>query len=211
MISLWLIMFLCGNFPSLIKGELWNVSTKTWLVWSIIMPIIHQLYVLVCWRLELYNKAISKKFGDKGFLYFKIGFAVLIMARPIAITMLAISNSHTLTINPVVGYVIVGLLLMPAIYLFYSVKRYFGMDRTFGVDHFEPEKIKIVPLVKKGIFKYTSNGMYVYGFFILWIPGLLFLSKAALLIALFNHIYIWIHYYYTEKPDMDFIYGRDEK
>jgi len=80
------------------------------------------------------------------------------------------------------------------------------MDRAFGIDHFEPDKAKTFPLVNKGVFKYTANGMYVYGFLMLWVPGFLFLSKAALLMALFNHIYIWIHYYYTEKPDMNFIY-----
>jgi len=49
--------------------------------------------------------------------------------------------------------------------------------------------------------------MYIFGFFILWIPGLLLLSKAALLVALFNHIYIWVHYYFTELPDIKVIYG----
>jgi len=24
---------------------------------------------------------------------------------------------------------------------------------------------------------------------------------------LFNHLYIWVHYYATERPDIDFIYG----
>jgi len=29
----------------------------------------------------------------------------------------------------------------------------------------------------------------------------------ALLLAGFNHLYIWVHYYCTEKPDMERIYG----
>ena len=49
--------------------------------------------------------------------------------------------------------------------------------------------------------------MYIYGFLILYIPGLLLLSKAALLVAIFNHIFIWAHYYFTERPDMKKIYG----
>jgi hypothetical protein len=53
--------------------------------------------------------------------------------------------------------------------------------------------------------------MYVYGFFILWIIAILFRSKEALLLAAFNHLYIWVHYYYTEKPDMDYIYGKKDK
>ncbi len=43
---------------------------------------------------------------------------------------------------------------------------------------------------------------------ILYLPGLLLLSKAALAVALFNDIYIWVHYYCTERPDMETIYGK---
>jgi len=32
-------------------------------------------------------------------------------------------------------------------------------------------------------------------------------SEAALVAALFNHLYIWVHFYFTELPDMKFIYG----
>ena len=81
------------------------------------------------------------------------------------------------------------------------------MDRAFGIDHFFPEKYKNVSMVKQGIFKHTSNGMYIFGFLTLWIPGILLKSKAAILIALFHHLYIWVHYYFTEKPDMKIIYA----
>ena len=74
----------------------------------------------------------------------------------------------------------------------------FGINRAFGIDHFKPEKYKNRTFVKKGIFKYTPNGMYKFVFLLLWIPGILFQSKAALIAALFQHIYIWIHYYFTE-------------
>ena len=58
----------------------------------------------------------------------------------------------------------------------------------------------------KGIFKFTNNGMYYFGFLVLYIPALLLFSKAALLAALFNHLYIWAHYFCTEKPDIKVIY-----
>ncbi len=35
-----------------------------------------------------------------------------------------------------------------------------------------------------------------------------FNSAAALTVAAFSHAYIWVHYFATEKPDMDFLYGR---
>jgi len=111
-----------------------------------------------------------------------------------------------LPVNKLFAYLIAGILFIPTVYLFYSVKKYFGMDRAFGIDHFYPAAAKKEPFVKKGIFQYTDNGMYIFGFFILWIPSLLLLSKAALLVALFNHVYIWVHYYFTELPDIKVIY-----
>ena len=100
-----------------------------------------------------------------------------------------------------------AILITPlVIFLFYSVKMYFTVERAYGIDHFD--KNYNAPYVKKGIFKYTDNGMYVFGLMILYLPGLLLLSKAALVVALFNHIYIWVHYYCTERPDMQEIYGK---
>ena len=200
------IYFYVKEDSSVLTGDLFGISTSSWFYLAILSPIIHQIYVLICWRLELYYNSISKVFGGKGFKLFKVGFAILILSRVITIVLLAISSTNTLDLNPVLAYIIAGILLIPSAYLFYSVKNYFGFDRAFGIDHFKPEELKKEPFVKKGIFKYTSNGMYVYGFLLLWIPGLLLLSKAALLAALFNHIYIWVHYYFTEFPDMKVIY-----
>jgi len=190
-----------------LEGQLWSITTSVWLVLAILSPILHQIYVLICWRLELIHKSITKTFGDSGFKLYKVGFAILILARPVTITLLAFANADTLDIHPTLAYSIAAILFIPSAYLAYSVKTYFGIDRAFGIDHFHPERLKDMPFVKGGIFKYTSNGMYVYGFMALYIPGLLLLSKAALLAAVFNHIYIWVHYWFTEQPDMEVIYG----
>ncbi len=65
-------------------------------------------------------------------------------------------------------------------------------------------------MVREGIFKYSDNAMYVFGFMALWVPGIILQSKAALLLALFNHLYIWVHFYCTELPDMKIIYGDED-
>jgi len=209
-ILLLVLYFLCSADTGFLEGSFWNISTKSWFVAAVLIPIIHQLYVLIFWRSELHYKSISKLFGKNAFKIYKVGFAILFLARPVFITLLAIANSNTIKINPAFSYLLSFILLIPAIYLFYSVRTYFGMDRAFGIDHFYPEKYKNEPFIKKGIFKYTNNGMYIYGFFILWLPGILLQSKAALLLALFNHIYIWIHYYFTELPDIKIIYNKTE-
>lgn len=204
-----LIVFINKNEVDILYGGLWHVETYIWLIAAILAPIAHQIYVLVCWRSELYYQSISKLFGRKtGFALYKIGFVILILLRGLTIVILAISNEGTLYINPIFSYIVAVLIAIPVIYLFFSVFKYFGIDRAFGIDHFEPETANTLDMVKEGIFKYTSNGMYAFGFLVLWIPGLIFLSKAALLAALFNHIYIWVHYYFTELPDMKFIYRK---
>ena len=204
---LWSVSLLIDLDSSISSGELFGFSTLFWLVLAMLSPILHQLYVLICWRLELHYQSITRTFGKAGFRLFKIGFAVLIISRPFTIICLAIANAYTMEINAVLSYGVSVLLLIPGLYLMYSVKNYFGFDRAFGIDHFEPEKLKDVPMVRKGIFKFSANAMYVYGFLLLWVPGILAQSKAALLVAAFNHIYIWVHYYFTEKPDMKIIYG----
>lgn len=200
------ISFSVNRDSNLLKGELWGLSTSNWFLVAILSPVVHQIYVLVCWRLELFYNSISKIFGVNGFKLYKIGFAILFISRLMTIIFLAISNANTLNLNNVFAYLISGIIFIPSVYLFYSVKKYFGIDRAFGIDHFHPEELKKIPFVKKGIFKYSSNAMYIFGFLILWIPGLLLLSKAAILVALFNHVYIWVHYYFTELPDMKVIY-----
>jgi len=204
------VFFYLNNNGSLLQGKFWSMPTSTWLVLAILAPIIHQVYVLICWRLELYYHSLSKSFGAKSFKLYKIGFAILILSRLVTIIILAHSSPKTLNLKTEFAYLLASIFFLLSAYLFYSVFRYFGIDRAFGKDHFHPEEFKNEPFVKQGIFKYTANGMYLCGFFILWIPGLLLLSKAAILVALFNHAYIWVHYYFTELPDMKRIYGEIE-
>ena len=196
------------NYPSILNGSLFGYSSYTWLIISMLSPIVHQLYVLFCWRSELYYKYLSKNYGKNAFIYYKKIFTVLILSRPIFILLLSISNSNSLYIWPVFYWAIIILLLIPGIYSQYSVAKYFGYDRAFGIDHFEPEIYNKIPLVNDGIFKYTSNGMYVYAFFLIWLPGIIFESQAGILLALFHHLYIWVHYYFTELPDIRYIYGK---
>ncbi len=192
-----------GNITN---GVLWGISTKTWFWLAIAVPIFHQIYVWIIWRLELYRNTFTSRYGlSKAFKMYVIGFSLLIISRLVFIIILALSNQNSLSIDPLFAYLTAGAITPVIIYLFYSVKKYFDMDRAYGIDHFDKNYNE--PFVKGGIFRFTKNGMYLYGLMILYLPGLLLLSKAALLVALFNHIYIWIHYYCTERPDMKVIYG----
>ncbi len=197
-------------FPEILDGSFLNISTKIWLVIALLIPIIHQVYVLLAWRYQLVYNSLSKLFGNKAFGIYKFVFFILFISRFVSLLFLAISNKNTVRMNPYGKYFLIFILSFLFLYAMYSVKKYFGLDRAAGLDHFD-KSIAKVDFVKKGIFKYTNNGMYLYAFLGMYLPGIIFQSKAAILVALFSHAYIWIHYYCTELPDMKFIYGKSPK
>jgi len=189
-----------------LAGEFLNTSTSVWFYLAIAVPIIHQVLIWFVWRAQLHFSLITRLFGPKGFKYYYIVFLVLLISRLVFIIGIAISNKNSLHCNQLLLDGFGFILAVPTAYLFYSVTKYFGLKRAVGIDHFDPS-YRHKPLVRKGIFRFSSNSMYVFGLLILWLPGLLCSSVAALVIALFNHAYVWIHYYSTEKPDMRRIYG----
>ncbi len=197
---------LAARWEPVRTGAFLGLDSHAWFWLAAVIPAAHQTYVWLCWRLELYGKRLSQWLGQRAFSLFALGFAVLGLSRVAVVVILAVANRDTMPMPEWLGQGLALLALLPALYLFYSVKRYFGFRRALGADHFDPS-YRSLPLVKEGIFRYTSNGMYVYGFLILWVPALWFTSAAALAIALFNHLYIWVHYFATEHPDMEEIYS----
>jgi hypothetical protein len=170
---------------------------------AVAAPVIHQIFVWLAWRLEIQSAATSKSIGFYGYV---VVFFVLFAGRFVSLIALAWEDRGSLNLNDVTVAILTLLLALPGIYAMYSVKRYFGMARAAGADHFD-KRYRNMPLVQKGIFRFTSNGMYLYAFLLFWAIAIGFNSNAALLVAAFSHIYIWVHFYATEKPDMDFLYG----
>lgn len=194
-----------------LSGQLWGISTHTWLWVAVAVPVVHQVVVALLWRAQLYHNKMTDWFGDKAFFVFKVLFTILFIARPMTLILLGISNADTLPLNPALAYGIAAIMLFPFAYTMYSVFHYFGVNRAYGEDHFEPVSYRNKPFVKQGMFKYTDNAMYKFGFLILWGIALVFLSRAALLVAVFQHLYIWVHFYFTELPDIRHIYGNRTK
>lgn len=211
--------------PSIWKGQLFHLVGHIFLlvlVWQwwiyigephailfwvcIIIPLLHQAYVWITWRLELNNGVVSKTIGFRGYL---IPFFILLLARPLSLLFLATIDSGSLGLSISIRVILTFLFLLPPIYTMYSVKNYFGFYRAAGADHFYKE-YRDLPLEKRGIFKYTSNGMYLFGFFILWTISIGFNSESSMLIACFSHVSIWLHYYATEKPDMNYLYVKED-
>ncbi len=190
-----------------LSGQLWGIDTQVWFWIAATVPVVHQIVVPLVWRGELYHKWMTKNFGDKGFPIYKVIFTILFVGRPLSLILVGISSYNSLVLKPIFAYILAFILFIPAAYGAYSVVRYFGIDRAYGIDHFEPEVYRNKPFVKQGLFKHTDNAMYKFVFLVLWSLALVFLSKAALLVAAFNHLYIWVHFYFTELPDIQYIYG----
>ena len=198
-----------STLESVQTGEFLNLGSINWLYLAAGIAVTHQIFVWLCWRLELHHSLLTRLFGHYGFRFYATGFTILAILRVAAVLFLAVINQDTLDMPSEIlqGFAIVA--LVPATYLFYSVKRYFGFRRALGLDHFD-KSYRLLPKVRKGIFRITPNGMYTFGFLLIWIPGLWFASTAALFAAMFNHLYIWVHYFATERPDMQRIYeGRN--
>lgn len=189
-----------------LAGRFLGASASVWFYLAVGSAILHQVYVWFCWRTQLHYSLITRLFGRSGFTYYAAIFFILIISRIVLIIGLAVSSRNSLHFSHLVLNSLAFIISVPVIYLFYSVARYFGFKRALGIDHFD-QSYRHRPLVRAGIHRFSSNAMYVFGLLILWIPGLLAASSPALLVALFSHIYIWVHYYSTEKPDMERIYG----
>ncbi len=187
-------------------GEFLGLGTDTWVWLNAANAAAHQIFVWFCWRTELHGGLMTRLFGKAAFLLYAVVFSVLILVRPLLITALAYANRGTLPLDRTVAAILAVACTLPAAYLGYSIKRYFTFRRALGIDHFDGA-YRSAPLVRKGIFRWTSNAMYTYGFLLLWAPAVGFRSVAALCVAAFSHIYISVHYACTEKPDMNRIYG----
>ena len=210
--------------PSLWAGQLLHLCcltlllVLTWIVWTnvgkpfpgpfwiaIAVPIAHTIFVWLAWRLELHSSLISNTIG---FRWYVILFFILFGGRFVSLLVLAWVDQGSLQLALLPQVIVTIILVLPGIYAMYSVQRYFGMVRASGADHFD-SRYREMPFVKAGIFRFTNNGMYVYAFLLFWALAVGFNSAAALIVAAFSHAYIWVHFYATEKPDMDYLYGSD--
>ncbi|MGI9220436.1 MAG: methyltransferase [Woeseiaceae bacterium] len=170
---------------------------------AVAVPIVHQVFVWLAWRFELSTSSTSRTIGFKGYI---AGFFLLFSGRFVSLFLLAWLDCGSLHMPGVLQIGLTGVMTLLGVYTMYSVMRYFGPARASGADHFDA-RYRDMPLVKEGIFRYTSNGMYIYAFLLFWAIALGFASSAALAVAAFSHAYIWVHFYATEKPDMEFLYG----
>ena len=186
--------------------KIWGLSAREMILLSWIFAALHQGWVAFFWRTELYLGKISAWFGPAGFKIFRIGFVVFALCRLLLLIPISLATADTAAIPRALS---VGLIVVTTPFIlwgFYSVFAYFGATRAFGADHFDPA-YRQADLEQRGIFKYIPNSMYTVVLLVLYHPGLLWHSWPGLIAAAAHHALVWTHYFCTEKPDMEEIYG----
>lgn len=178
-----------------------------WAQLSIALALIHQAVVAVVFRLQLHRDLMHRWFGSRDMRIWAAVFVPLLIMRPVTVLMTGWADSVPITGYRTAEMAVGAALLAASIWAMHSVLVHFTLPRALGGDHFR-DRYANMPLVRKGAFRVTGNAMYGIVFLGLWGIALLFGSWNALVLALFQHCYIWVHMYCTEQPDMDWIYRR---
>lgn len=208
MIAVLLTVGTCSLLTSPEGNLLW-ISPICWAYGAIVVALFHQSMVAVVFRLQLHLNIMVRMFGDNALKIWGVMFLPYLLARPLLLLMAGLADTGSLGGSRSLQLIVGTLLMLPAIWGMHSVIKYFTINRALGGDHFY-DKYANMPMVTEGIFKYSSNAMYSFVFLGLWGIALLTGSWNALVLALFNQAYIWVHMYCTEDPDMRIIYAKAE-
>lgn len=208
--AMFLLLLVPGAFylaqSALDGGSFLGFGEQEWF-WAVIcLAVLHQLIGWLVFRLQLVFGLFTKLFGNHDLVAWGILFFPLLVLRPVLSVGLALADSGSMVHLRILQIVIGLVFLIPVAYTGWSIKEYFGVKRALGADHFR-EEYREKELVQQGAFKYSSNAMYSFAFLIFWSIALLAGSWAALISALFQHAYVWVHWYCTEQTDIQAIYG----
>ena len=189
------------------NGSFRGLSAAQWARMTIWAALIHQVMVALIWRLQLHFALMSRLFGRRALAVWGAMFLPLLLARPVLVLLAGLASRGSLgAARPLQIALGLGLLALAG-WAMHSVIRHFTIPRALGGDHFEDRYLNM-PLVREGIFRYSANAMYGIAFLGLWGIALICGSAVALVLALFQHAYIWVHMYCTEGPDMEVLYKR---
>lgn len=195
------------GYPKLGDGSWLGIADVAWFWLAIGLSVFHQVLVWFIFRGQLGWAILTRWFGQKDLKIWAMLFLPLLVARPGLLLGLAMSDRGSLGLESNVGWFFGVVLMLPTIYTFYSVGKYFSLSRALGGDHFRL-RYRNMPLVRQGAFRWSSNAMYAFAFLGLWSIALIMDSFAALVLAAFEHAFVWAHYFATEKVDMDLMYGK---
>lgn len=70
--------------PSVDGGAWLGIDERVWLYVAVLVPIVHQVVVALLWRAQLSHSALTRLFGDSGFVVWGLVFMPLLIARPLS-------------------------------------------------------------------------------------------------------------------------------
>jgi len=184
----------------------WGLTVPQMILLSWIAAGLHQGWIVFFWRMEYFLGKIGAWFGEAGFTIYRGGFVTFASVRLLLLIPIAMATARTASIPSALSFALVVVSTPFILWGLYSVHAYFGVNRAFGADHFDPAYVGGT-LEMRGIFKYIPNSMYTVVLLLVYHPGLYWDSWPALLTAAAHHALVWTHYFCTEKPDMKEIYG----
>lgn len=192
--------------PALDGGSWLDITDVQWFWAAIGLAVMHQLYTWLAFRGQLGWGIFTRWFGNRDTAVNAVLFLPLLIARPVVVIAVGLADPLSLALPRWVELALGLGLLVPALYTGWSIRQYFGLERALGGDHFR-RAYREMPFVDQGAFRWTQNAMYTFAFLGLWSLALLLGSHVALVVALFQHAFVWAHYLGTEQPDMELIYG----
>lgn len=191
--------------PALDDGTLLGVHESDWLIGSVGLAVLHQLVVWLGFRGQLGWSVFTRLAGDRDLALWRVVFFPLLLARPVTVLACGLADTGSLALpsalSTTLGLALVGV----TAFTMHSVKTHFGMTRASGANYFRLD-VRSEPFVRKGAFRWSDNAMYTFAFLGLWGIALLCRSHVALVAALFQHAFIWLHWVGTERPDIELMY-----
>jgi len=191
--------------PAVNTDAFLGLHESEWLAWSMGLAVVHQVMVWLGFRGQLGWGVFTRVFGKHDLTVWGVMFFPLLLARPLTVLGCGIADAGSLGLPSALAMVLGLGLLGVAGYTFHSVKTHFGMARASGANYFRLD-VREQPFVRRGAFRWSDNAMYTFAFLGLWAIALLCRSHVALVAALFQHAFIWLHWVGTEKPDIELMY-----
>jgi hypothetical protein len=180
------------------KGKIWDLTTGEWVGLSWFIAGVFQAWVAFFWRMELYGSWITNKLGKFGFILHQVGYEVLGLFRFLPLVPICISSKNTLPVSPILSITIIIIATPPILWAIYSAIVRFGFARAAGADHFY-QHYRDGGFENKGMYRFVPNVMYTVALFWLYHLGLFWFSSLGLVVAACHHIFVWAHYFCTEK------------
>lgn len=189
------------HYPVTGQDPLFGTATETWVWLGTGAAVLHHLYLVILQRVELatgWFKENAPSYAHLAFLADNLLFAML---RTGTLVMAAMAGKDAIYLPFNLRLILA--LAFPVAYLLLAAHGRLPKPPAPAKSLFHPEAGFAAGKSTWSGEKYLARRRFFYHLLtpLFYLPGLLTASNAALLLALFSHLYLWVHYFCTEVPD----------